>query len=168
MLLLGAVMRRREFLGVLGSAAAAWPLAARAQQMPTIGIVGAGSQGSFQDLLVAFRLGLKETGRIEGQTVAIEYRFADGQFDQLPLLASDLVRRDVAVVVNTPDRYMGLVRCEPLRRKGLGLVPVIVARAGNVEGDLAALGIDRHIGPDANAGNDPKRLRISRRRPIED
>ena len=97
-------MRRREFLGVLGSAAVtAWPLAARAQQpsMPVVGIIGAGSRRGFEDLLARFRAGLREFGYVEGQNVAIEYRFAEGQFDQLPRLAEDLARRGVAVMIST-------------------------------------------------------------------
>jgi len=95
-------MRRREFLGLAGGAVA-WPLVVRAQQtaMPVIGIVGAGSRSGFDDLLTEFRLGLKEFGYVEGQTVAFDYAFAAGRFDQLSQLASDLVRRRVAVIIST-------------------------------------------------------------------
>ena len=92
-------MKRRDFIAAIG--AAALPAVVRAQQIPVIGVLGAGSRRGNEDLLVAFRLGLKEAGRVDGQTVAIEYRFADGQFDQLPVLAADLVRRQVAVMVST-------------------------------------------------------------------
>jgi putative ABC transport system substrate-binding protein len=97
-------MRRREFLGVLGSAATTtWSVAARAQQpsMPVVGIIGAGSRRGFEDLLARFRAGLREFGYVEGQNVVIEYRFAEGQFDQLPRLAEDLARRGVAVMIST-------------------------------------------------------------------
>jgi putative ABC transport system substrate-binding protein len=79
-------IRRREFIFTLGGAAAAWPLAARAQQpaIPVIGFVGSTSPGSLSDAVAAFHRGLTETGYVEGQNVAIEYRWAEGQYDRRP------------------------------------------------------------------------------------
>jgi putative ABC transport system substrate-binding protein len=95
-----ADMRRREFLGVLGGGAIGWPLAARAQPaMPVIGSLSAFSEGPASPQLGGFHQGLQESGFVEGQNVAIEFRWADGQYDRLPGMAADLVRRPVTLIV---------------------------------------------------------------------
>src|SRR5260370_39154744 len=94
-------MKRREFITLFGGSAAAWPLAARAQQsaMPVVGFLRSTPSAPFQDLVVAFSQGLKEEGFVEGQNAVVDDRYADNQIDRLPALVADLIHRPVAAIV---------------------------------------------------------------------
>ena len=110
-------MKRREFLGILGGAAASWPVVARAQQppKPVIGFLSSASAASFEHLLDPLRQGLDQEGYAEGRNLMIEYRWAETQFDRLPGLAADLVRQNVVLIVTGG----GSLRRLPLSRSRL-------------------------------------------------
>jgi putative tryptophan/tyrosine transport system substrate-binding protein len=127
-------MRRREFTAGLGASLAA-PLVARAQQplVPVIGFLNSGSPGPFAQMLEAFHQGLKDGGYVEGQNIAIEYRWAEGRYDQLPALAADLVRREVAVIAATGGTYSARAA-----KAATATIPIVFATANPVGDGLVA------------------------------
>jgi putative ABC transport system substrate-binding protein len=154
-------MRRRDFIAVIGGAAVTWPLLARAQQpLPVIGFLNVAAPDGYALYVAAFRDGLKESGYVDGQNVAIEYRWAEAQYDRLPDMVADLVRRQVSVIVaNTPANLVAkkatdtipivfTTASDPVQ---IGLVSNLSRPGGNVTG-VSQLNVE--IGP--------KRLELAR------
>jgi putative tryptophan/tyrosine transport system substrate-binding protein len=156
------MIRRREFITLFGGAAAAWPLAARAQQptMPVIGFLSSRSPGESASVVAAFRQGLRDTGFIEGQNVSIAFRWAEGRYDRLPTLAAELVDLRVtlmfsaggappALAAKTATSTIPVVFSAVSEPVGVGLVPSLNRPGGNVTG----MGI-------FNAALGPKRMEL--------
>jgi putative ABC transport system substrate-binding protein len=125
-------MRRRSFISLVGSAAV-WPIAARAQQFPVIGILSSRSRATDALLLAVIRQGLNDTGFVEGRNLSIEYRWAEGNYSRLAGLAADLVRRKVAVIVTIGGADNGV-------RAKAALEPLLAAGLRSDKGEVVSMG----------------------------
>ena len=141
---------RREFMSLIGGAAAAWPLAARAQQpaMPVVGFLSSLSPESAVHLVAAFERGLSEAGYVDGQNVAVEYRWALGRYSQLPAMAAELARRSVAILVTTGGEPAALAA-----KAATSTIPIVFMVGGDpvrftaVATEVKLLGILRELLP---------------------
>lgn len=135
-------MRRRDFISLVGGAAA-WPLAAQGQQpaMPVVGFLHSGTPGPFAHVLQAFRKGLGETDYVEGRNLVIEQRWAEGQYDRLPALAAELVRRRVSVIAATGGTASGLAAKSMTER-----IPIVFVLGGDAVQSGLVTSISRPTG----------------------